>query len=229
MKKHAFEAVIFDLDGTLIDTETADFEACKKLFHELGASITLEYWAEKVVGRTDGHEDLLQELVQHTHNGLTKAELWLRIQELWTVTLQNVTLMPGVEDLLTQLRAADYPLGVATASDRKWATRWLTKFRLHSYFKTISTGDDVVHNKPAPDVYLLAAAQLGVAPRHCLVFEDSAAGAESAKAAGMTVVAIATPITKHLDFSHADSIVSGLNQVTTEWVKSLTVTTNRII
>lgn len=221
MTKLRFDAIIFDHDGTLIDTERADLEACQRLYQEYGAEITVEYWAENIVGHMGGYEFILTELIQRNGHGATRDTLWQRFKELWSVSLENVGLMPGVANLLPTLHAAGYPLAVATASDRAWARRWLTRFELWSYFQVIATGDDVIHNKPAPDVYLFAAAQLGVKPERCLVFEDSLAGLKAAKAAGMTVVAVPSHLTKTLNFSQADSIIYGLDNITVEWIKAL--------
>lgn len=221
MPNHPFEAIIFDLDGTLIDTETMDFEACQLLYRELGANLSLEYWAERIVGVTDGYDELFDELILTSSNGLTKEKLWQRLHQLWDLTLPRMKLMPGVNLLLPQLQAAGYPLGLATASDQAWVKRWLNHFNLTAYFQAIATGDEVSRNKPAPDVYLLAANHLGVKPERCLVFEDSWAGSCSAKAAGMTVVAVPSPITQSLDFSQADRVVAGLENVTLEWIQSL--------
>lgn len=218
MNHHPFDAIIFDLDGTLIDTETADFEACRILFEENGQSLCMDDWARRIVGIMDGYDSLLEELAHRLGNGSRKEQLWQRLRELWPVTLQNIGLMPGVNHLLPQLAAAGYLLGIATASDRDWANRWLSHFSLTPYFRAVATGDDVPSNKPAPDVYLFAAAQLGVNPNRCLVFEDSAAGTRAASAAGMTVVAVATPLTKNHDFSQAHAVVPGLDRVTPEWV-----------
>lgn len=219
MKTSPFKAIIFDHDGTLIDTESPDFEACRLLCAELGITLTVESWAEQIVGHMNGYEAFMQDIIQTTNNGLTHADLWRRLKELWKITFEDVQLMPGVAQLLPQLQAAGYPLGVATASDQAWVTRWLTRFDLLPYFQVTANSDDVTHNKPAPDVYLHAASQLGVQPNQCLVFEDTVAGMSSAKAAGMTVVAVPSPITKSLDFSQADGIIDGLEKVTVEWIE----------
>lgn len=221
MHNHPFEAIIFDLDGTLIDTETADFKACQLLYDELGAELTLKHWAETVVGVMDGYHILFAELVQECRNGMTTNDLWQRIRELWTITYQDIGLMPGAERLPPILHAAGYPLGIATASDRKWADRWLTRFELGPYFQVIATGDVVPYNKPAPDVYLFAADQLQVAPRRCLVFEDSVPGVAAAKSAGMTVVAVPGSVTQALDFSQADALLPGLQHISLDWIERL--------
>lgn len=221
MKTLPFEAIIFDHDGTLIDTETPDFLACSRLCDELGISFSLEYWAKKIVGRIGGYDDLYEDIIRGHCNGFTKADMKKRLRELWQITLVDVALMPGVSRLLAELQAAGYPLAVATASDRNWIERWFSQFNLHTYFQVVATRDDVVYNKPAPDVYLVAASRLGVRPERCLVFEDTLVGAQAAKAAGMTVVAAPSHLTKILDFSQADDIVESLEGVTIEWIEGL--------
>ena len=221
MSKSLFEAIIFDHDGTLVDTEMPDFRAWEMLYQEYGATIQLERWAATAVGRMDGYDPLFNDLIGQNGNGhLTVVSLRKRLEALWPITLETVELMPGVEEFLRQLQALNYPLAVATASDRTWVTRWLTRFNLQPYFQVVATRDDIVHNKPAPDVYLFAAAQLGVRPECCLVFEDSLAGLQAAKAAGMTVVAVPSHVTKSLDFSQADAIISGLPEISVEWLET---------
>ena len=97
----------------------------------------------------------------------------------------------------------------------------MTKFNLLPFFEIITTIDDVARNKPAPDVYLSAAAKLGVESTRCLVFEDSPFGIRAAKAAGMTVVAVPNIATKNLYLSQADAIVPSLQNVTTDWIEAL--------
>lgn len=220
-----FEAIIFDHDGTLIDTETPDFEACRILCHEHGIALPVEAWAAKVVGRLNGYDQLFDELITaHGTNHLTRDDLWRRLKELWPITLAGTTLMPGVETLLPDLRKEGYRLAVATASDQRWVSRWLEKFQLRPYFEAVSCGDQVAHNKPAPDVYLRAANLLNVSPRRCLVFEDSWVGVQAAKAAGMTVIAVPTPVTRSLNFDQSDGVIEGLDRVSAAWIAQLSRT-----
>ncbi len=216
-----FAAIIFDHDGTLVDTETPDIQACRMLYEELDVVFDAQQWAALVAGSMAGYHTLLSELAQQHGNSLTPDDLWKRLRELWRITYQKVELAPGVKQLLPALHRAGYPLAVASASDRAWIERWMSTFYLLPYFQAIASSDDVTHNKPAPDVYLFAAQQLGVSPQDCLVFEDSLTGVKSAKAAGMTVVAVPSHITQNLDFSHADVIIAGLEVVTLEWLAEL--------
>lgn len=219
MKARSFDAIIFDHDGTLVDTENPDYEACRIMCQELGITLSMEDWAHIVVGRMDGYNSLFDEVIQpHINNGFTQENMWERLRELWPITLQNTGLMPGANSLLTQLHVQNHTMAVATAADRNWAIRWLTNFNLLPYFQAISTGQDVKNNKPAPDVYLHAAQQLGVNPQRCLVFEDSLVGVHSAKSAGMTVIAVPGHVTKSLDFSHADGTIEGLDKINPQWI-----------
>lgn len=221
INSHPFDAIIFDHDGTLIDTESPDFRACQLLFEEYGLTIDVKHWAESVVGRMDGYGSLFDEIIVAGKNGLSHEDAWQRLKAYWKITFEDVALMPGVEALLAQLHATQIPLAIATASDRNWVNRWMGHHNLLRYFQVIATGDQVTRNKPAPDVYLFAAAQLSVPPERCLVFEDSVAGMQSAKAAGMTVVAVPSHLTKSLNFSQADAIIDGLLNVNLKWIEQL--------
>ncbi len=223
MTQLPFEAIIFDHDGTLVDTERADLEACHLLYQEHGVHFSVEYWATHIVGYMGGYDVVLDDLTGRNGYGSNRETIWERFKELWAITSENVELMPGVAGLLSQLHTLGYPMAVATASDREWVKRWFTRFDLWSYFQAIATGDDVVRNKPAPDVYLFAAAQLGVAPERCLVFEDSVPGLTAAKTAGMTVVAVPTPHTHILDYSLADAVIDSLETVTVEWIETFKI------
>jgi HAD superfamily hydrolase (TIGR01509 family) len=223
MSQSPVEAIIFDHDGTLVDTERADLETCHLLYQEHGVDFSVDYWAKNIVGYMGGYDLVLDDLTRPNGQRPTREAVWQRFKELWEITSANVELMPGVATLLPQLHTAGYPMAVATASDRAWVQRWFSRFNLWPYFQAIATGDDVVHNKPAPDVYLFAAAQLGVKPERCLVFEDSLPGLAAAKAAGMTVVAIPTPHTRGLDYSLAHAVIDNLEIVTVEWVETFNV------
>ncbi|MBI1882239.1 MAG: HAD family phosphatase [Chloroflexi bacterium] len=227
MTKLPFDAIIFDHDGTLVDTERADLESCRILYQEHGVQFSEEYWAKHIVGYLGGYDVVLDDLAGRNGHGPTREAVWNRLKELWAITSETVELMPGVADLLPQLHALGYPLAVATASDREWVKRWFTQFDLWPYFQAIATSDDVARSKPAPDVYLFAAAQLGVKPERCLVFEDSLPGLSAAKAAGMTVVVNPALHTRTLDYSLADAVIDSWEIITPEWIESFNVRRSR--
>jgi len=220
MRRLPFAAIIFDHDGTLVDTAGPDKSAWELLYREVGAPFNLEHWAKTTAGYAAGYETLLAELSRASRRPTTSAALRRRLEALWAVTFREVELRPGVADLLARLRQAGYRLGVASASDRDWVERWLGQFGLRPSFETITTREDVRHNKPAPDLYLAAAARLGVKPAACLVFEDAPVGIEAARAAGTAVVAVPNFATENLDLSQAHAIVPDWPTVTPDWIET---------
>ncbi|MFE9775837.1 HAD family hydrolase [Streptomyces sp. NPDC005931] len=218
-----FEAVVFDLDGTLIDSVHPDFLACTALFEERGACLPRDVWAREVCGRPEGYPRLF-ELLRHDvaaaartpaaslGPGLTDERLRQRLEELWEVfmTPAHVRLLPGVPRVLERAADAGLRLALASSSHGAWVHRWLRHFGIAHHFGAVVTGDDVVRRKPAPDAYLQAASALGRAPARCLAVEDSLTGIAAARAAGMTVVAVPTPLTRGLPHGAADLVLPDL-------------------
>ena len=119
-------------------------------------------------------------------------------------------LLPGVVDRVREARAAGLKTAVASSSLSEWVEGWLARHRIRDLFDAVCTRDQVAQVKPAPDLFLLAAARLGVAPEECLAFEDSPNGIRAARAAGMRCVAIPNPLTRHLPLGEADLVVESL-------------------
>ncbi|MGK5642054.1 HAD family hydrolase [Streptomyces sp. URMC 126] len=210
------DAVIFDLDGTLVDSVRPDFLACEALFAEYGVPLPRALWAREVCGRPEGYPRLFARLRDRYGGGAPDdALLRRRLAAHWDVfmTPDHVRLLPGLPHVLEQARAAGLRLGVASSSDGPWVRRWLRHYGLDRYVDAVVTGDDVPRRKPAPDAYLAAAAALGAAPARCVAVEDSLTGVTAARAAGMTVVAVPTALTRDLDHTAADLVVSGLPAV----------------
>lgn len=199
-----FQAVIFDMDGVLIDSEP--------LWHQ----------AEQVVLGGLGVDFTKPPLLQST--GLTTASViahWYQHQPWPTLTPKEVEqkiiafvadgvantgiAKTGLPELLTQIRQRQLKVAVATNSPQILLDTTLTRLEITDFFDARCHLGLVKQGKPAPEIYLLAASKLGVAPEHCLVFEDSFAGVTAAKAAGMTVVAIpAEHEWQHSKFELAD-------------------------
>jgi HAD superfamily hydrolase (TIGR01509 family) len=127
----------------------------------------------------------------------------------------NLTPMPGLFGLLDDLTARGLPLGVASGSPRHQVDTILRGLGIAARFRAVVAGDDVPRTKPAPDVYLRATEELGVAPTRCIAIEDSATGIASAKAAGLRAIAVPNRYTAHQDLSRADARVENLAQVMT--------------
>jgi HAD superfamily hydrolase (TIGR01509 family) len=183
-----YDAVVFDLDGTLIDTEllcnAAGAEACTAL----GFPVTLAFF-ESLAGIDDRTRARLIE--EHTGKPVEFGAFLDEWDRLCTLRFaEGIPVKPGAVELLDRLAAQGMPLALATSSRGGPAREKLEGADLLRHFRTVVTFDDVAAPKPAPDAYLLAAERLGVDPRRCLAFEDSETGARAAHAAGMTVVQV---------------------------------------
>ncbi|WP_437623810.1 HAD family hydrolase [Sorangium sp. So ce1151] len=214
------EAVIFDHDGVLVNTVAADFLACSALFAEHGAAFPATLWAREVCGHADGYSRLFDILLASAGHGQTTERLRERLTELWDrhFVPEHVSLMPGARELLARLRDAGTALAVASSSDADWVHRWLRYYGIEHHFDAVVTGDQVRRRKPDPAVYLAAAAALGVAPRRCVVVEDSLTGVAAARAAGMRVIAVPTELTRMCDYSAADQVLPGLTDLDPAWL-----------
>lgn len=134
-----------------------------------------------------------------------------------TKILHALPVCAGVVELLDAAESAGVPAAVASSSPSDWVDGHLARLGLRHRFRRVITRDDVggdgARTKPAPDLFLLAAEGLGVAPTRCVVLEDSPNGVAAGRAAGMTVVAVPGPMTVTLDFGAADLVVPSLNGV----------------
>ncbi|WP_211901962.1 HAD family hydrolase [Saccharopolyspora erythraea] len=201
--------VLFDLDGTLIDSVRGDFLACSALFAEHGGELPAQRWAEEVCGRPDGYAELLAELPGAVD------DRFARLRELWAEHMNPgvVVLLPAVLELLAALESAGVAMALVSASDREWVRRWLVHYDLARFFRATVSGDEVANRKPAPDLYLEAVRRSGADPGRCLAVEDSVTGVLAARAAGIAVAAVPTELTRGLDYSAADHVLDRIDGV----------------
>ncbi|GAA5437854.1 HAD family hydrolase [Deinococcus aquaticus] len=185
------QAVIFDFDGTILDTETHEFRRWQALYRQHDRELPLSEW-QRGIGTWDAFDPWagLPETVQRDRE-VTQAIL----RDAIHADIQAADLRPGVRDVLNAVRPAGLRLALATSSDRAWVTRWLSEHALLDAFETLATRDDVARVKPDPELYLLAARQLGLHPSACVAVEDSLNGATAAVAAGMRVVVVPNEVT----------------------------------
>jgi len=181
------QAVIFDMDGLMLDSERAITTCLAQAAEELGQSIEPDYWLG-MVGKGDA---ACRAMLAERIGDATAQALLARCHVLYdSVVEAGVPLRPGIVELLDLLAARAIPRAVATSTRRPLALRKLETAGLLRRFDVICTSSDVAHPKPAPDIYLLAASRLHVAPAQCLVLEDSPTGVRAALAAGMTPIQV---------------------------------------
>ncbi|MDI6735338.1 MAG: HAD family phosphatase [bacterium] len=216
------KAVIFDMDGLMVDTEPLYSKAMSQVAEKRGKCFTLDI-KQKVMGRL-----AIESLTIFKETlGLTESarELLEEREEIYGHLLsEGVTPMPGLFKLLDLLDKMEIRKAVASSSKKCWIELIMDKLRVCNQFEIIISGQDVKHGKPNPDIYLLAATKLNLNPGECLVLEDAISGVQAAKAAKMKCIAVPNQFTQGLDFPEADLIVNSLEEIDEELLNKLSLT-----
>jgi HAD superfamily hydrolase (TIGR01509 family) len=218
------EGAIFDCDGLIADTETPDYTSWLAVYEHYGLTLPLAEWAAYIgIAKGDDVRDWHAAVAAHAGPGYDRDAAAAMRHEHYYKAIDSLAPAPGLVPLLDSLQAANIPCAVASNSSRHWVRRILETTGLAGRFAAVATADQVATPKPAPDVYLLAAALLDARPTSCVAFEDSPRGLAAAVAAGMLSVAVPTGLTRSLDFSQADLVVSSLEEVTLDLLKKSAV------
>ena len=187
-------AVLFDMDGTLVDSEKLWDISLHALYARMGGVLTPEVRAATVGGSAMSVMRVLYDDLGLAQDPAAMAESadWLH-EHVGELFEQGLPWLPGARELLDELTAAGVPLALVTNTRRGLTERALNTIGRH-YFSASVCGDEVEHAKPAPDPYLRAASLLGVDPAWCLAIEDSVAGTEAAESAGCPVLVVPNDI-----------------------------------
>lgn len=210
------QAVLMDMDGTLIDSEHLWDEAEAELVADLGG-----VWTEEDHLRNVGNaaEPVGRYIIGLTGSDLTPRQIADRLYERFLAKLEEgADLRPGAKELVATLTAAGVPISLVTSTERSLIATAIGGIGLESFDDSVA-GDEVSANKPDPDPYLRAARRLGVDPRRCVALEDSVVGVASASGAGCVTVAVP----HHVEIEPREGVVvrDSLVGIDLEWLESL--------
>lgn len=195
------QAVVFDFDGTIFDTETVTFDAVRAVYQAHHRHLDPVWWSHMIGTTVDAADAALERLASQVGLDVSfvMAETRAKVRELLAVAKPRA----GVEALVKECQAEGVALAIATSAPRDWVERHLSNLGLLTDFPVIVTVDDVGSAKPHPEPYMLACRLLAVDPERSVAIEDSPPGVQSAFAAGLYTVGVPSHLTRDLDLSPA--------------------------
>lgn len=202
------------MDGVVVESESAHVEAEKQTFLKYGVSISADDLHE-YAGTTA--KAMFTDLIRkYRLNTTLDRILQEKEQALFRLLEEDAQPTKGIIDLLVRLKERNLKLAIGSSSTRKQIEYVLNKLNIACLFDLAVGSEDVLHSKPNPEIFLKAAAALGVNPHECLVVEDAKLGVEAAKRAGMKCVGYRNPNSGHQDLSEADIVIDDFSQLDIE-------------
>jgi len=185
------KAVVFDMNGVIINDERIHQESWRQYCREHGFLLSEEEFKHRVFGRSE--KEILEYLYKRN---ITDEELEkdsnARVERTIAIYKPQIELAEGLKKLLDELTELSIPLAIATSSRRRYFEFIMTELDLSKHFKAVVTAEEISNGKPDPEIYLKAADAIHVAPEDCVAIEDTISGIKAAQAAGMAVIAIAS-------------------------------------
>ncbi len=206
------DALVFDFDGVIVDTETPEYDSWAEVFHSHGVELDRSLWVT-FIGTTLGGFDVLGHLEGLAGCRLDREAVRRERRRRHLAAVDANPILPGVLDYIDDAKRLGLKLGVASSSPRWWVERNLTKRGLLDHFDSIMSSDDVAEVKPDPELYLASVEHLGTRPERAVAIEDSAHGATAAKEAGLLCVAVPGPMTRELSIDRADIRMEALSDM----------------
>ncbi|MCP4257219.1 MAG: HAD family phosphatase [Planctomycetes bacterium] len=210
-------AIIFDLDGLLADTEKLHFSAYKKVFSELGFELSDDEYADHWIRCGKGTDAFIAQRNLTVDSNLVRREKARVYKELVS---SSVKFMPGARELLCSLQGRKL-MALATSSHPKDAHAVIKALDIEDFFSYIAAKNSVERIKPYPDIFLHVAKEINTLPENCLVMEDAEKGILAADAAGMKCIAVPNMHTMNNDFSKATLVVKSLEEVNCDLIDQL--------
>ena len=193
------KALIFDFDGLMLDTETPEYDALNEVYTEFGQHLPIETYG-LVVGSQYNHEfEPVAHLRALTGKPLDADSFWKKVNRRRLEMIEENPLLPGVETYIREGKALGLKLAVASSSPHTWVDGHLKRLGLFHYFDVVKCKEDVRNIKPDPELFLATLNALQLQPEEAVIFEDSAHGVLAARLAGIRIVLVPNPVTRHLN------------------------------
>jgi HAD superfamily hydrolase (TIGR01509 family) len=209
------KALVFDFDGLILETETPAYETWSEIYREHGHELPRERWVQNI-GASAWPFDALEHLASLVTAPFDRDAVKARREARKVELVAALEAMAGVRDYLRDARRLGLKVAVASSASDAYVCGHLDRLAVRDGFDVVVCRDHVERGKPFPDLYLRAIAELGVAAREAVAFEDSPNGIAAAKAAGLHCVAVPNPITSTLDLSGADLRIDSLGALSLE-------------
>jgi len=191
------KALLFDFDGLILDTETPEVLVWQSIYHEHGFELPVDEWEKTIGGYGLSNFDAAEHLSLLSQGRLDPVSMRTRYRRESDLLIQSSSIMSGVISMIEQAREQGIQTAIGSSSPHSWVDTHAKRLGIFHYFKHIICQEDVSpgRTKPNPDIYLKALEQLKVPNTEAVVFEDSVNGVESARRAGIFVVAVPNPLT----------------------------------
>ncbi len=191
------KAVLFDMDGLMVDTEPLHFQAYEKVFTKYGKNFSKEENIKRYIGTSDVY--CAKDMVVRFNLPISAEKLLEEKRQIYKEFIKNqLVAQSGLSSLLTNLSENNYKIAIASSATLEEIETVIKGLDISSQIDDYVSAEEVENGKPAPDVYFLAARKLGINPNECLVLEDSPRGVQAGKSAGMEVFAIPSGYTIRL-------------------------------
>jgi beta-phosphoglucomutase family hydrolase len=204
-------ALIFDMDGVIVDSEPLHLLAYQEYFSQHEIEYTAEHNAEFLGTKDVWMAGILIE--RHSLPETPESLVKKKEEILLRLITEQAKPRPGLGQILGRAKHVGMPMAIASSATLPTIHLVVDRLNIRDYFSTLTSGDEVAHGKPAPDVFLLAAKRLGVDAKRCMVIEDTLNGIKAAKAAQMHCIGIPCEATMHQDHSQADVRLQSLAQI----------------
>lgn len=218
MDENKIKAIIFDLDGTLVDSEGLHFEAHHQALENFGIKITKDDYIQNGVS---GGQRSFYEVMQMKYGKTVDVDEVRKLKkEIYGRLIEEIRMFDGVSEKLEELSKA-YRLAIASTAHMEFIQKTLKHTGAEECFETLSSAKDLQFGKPYPDVYFDSLKKLNLDARECVAVEDSHNGVEAAKNAGIKCIAIPNEFTKDQDLSRADIVIGNIKEINRELIENL--------